>query len=91
MLVLTRKEGEHLVINSDIVVTVVSCSNGRVRLGIKAPQHVSVDRGEIHERKMEFIDVEIGTPIDTTFARVMAKSATRECQEAVPMRSCRSL
>jgi carbon storage regulator len=85
MLVLTRKEGENLVINGDVIVTVVSCGNGRVRLGVKAPQHVSVDRGEIHERKMEFIDVEVGTPLDSVFARVMAKPAVRECQETVPL------
>lgn len=85
MLVLTRKEGEKLVINGDVIVTVVSCGNGRVRLGVKAPQHVSVDRGEIHERKMEFIDVEVGTSIDSAFGRVMAIPAVRDCQKVVPL------
>ena len=87
MLVLTRKEGQQLVINSDIVVTVVSCGNGRVRLGVKAPQHVSVDRGEIHERKMEFIDIDMGSSIGTTFARFLDNPAVCNRHEAVTMRS----
>ena len=78
MLVLTRKEGEQLVINGDIIVTVVSCGTGRVRLGVKASQNVSVDRGEVHERKMEFAEMKIGTSVGSSFARLMAKPSKRE-------------
>lgn len=52
MLVLTRRVGESIVIANDIRITVVSLGNGRVKVGIEAPQGVSVDRSEIHERKM---------------------------------------
>ena len=86
MLVLTRKEGEQLVINGDIIVTVVSCGNGRIRLGVKAPQNVSVDRGEVHERKMEFVEVKMGTSVGSAFSRLMAKSSVRERREVAPMR-----
>ncbi len=56
MLVLTRKPGEEIVINDEITLTVVTIEGGRVRLGIKAPREMSVDRGEIHKRKIEFVD-----------------------------------
>jgi carbon storage regulator len=51
MLVLTRRIGEVIVINEDIRVTVVSINGNRVRLGISAPESVSVDREEIHRRR----------------------------------------
>lgn len=51
MLVLTRREGETLVIDGDIRVTVVALQGGKVRLGIEAPPWTSVDRLEIHERR----------------------------------------
>ena len=47
MLVLTRKNGESIVINHQITVTVVRLSGNRVRLGIEAPEEVSIKRGEI--------------------------------------------
>lgn len=47
MLVLSRKEGQSLVINDDIVVSVVQVSGGRVRLGITAPSSVPVRRSEL--------------------------------------------
>jgi len=47
MLVLTRKKQESLIIAGNISITVVSVENGRVRLGITAPQDVSVRRAEL--------------------------------------------
>ncbi len=47
MLVLTRKSGQELVINDQIRIRVLSTRAGSVRLGIEAPQEVSVLRGEI--------------------------------------------
>lgn len=50
MLVLSRKPHEKLHIGDDIVVTVVSISGGRVRLGFEAPAEVKVYRSEIAAR-----------------------------------------
>lgn len=50
MLVLTRRQGESIVIGNDVRITVVSLGPGRVKLGIEAPSHVRVDREEIHAR-----------------------------------------
>jgi carbon storage regulator len=52
MLVLTRSVGQQNVIGGDIFLTVTVIEGGKVRLGIEAPPSVSVDRAEIHERKM---------------------------------------
>jgi carbon storage regulator len=47
MLVLSRKIGEKIVIDGDIVVTVVRIDHNQVRLGIKAPRDVPVMREEL--------------------------------------------
>jgi len=47
MLVLTRKQGERIQIGDDVVITVVRTKGKAVRLGIQAPAHVPVLRGEI--------------------------------------------
>ena len=49
MLVLSRKSEQTIQIGSDIVVTVLSVANGRVKLGIRAPGNVRVLRGELEE------------------------------------------
>lgn len=54
MLVLTRFNGEKIVISGGITVEVVEATRGKVRLGITAPRDVTVDREEVHERRLEF-------------------------------------
>jgi carbon storage regulator len=53
MLVVSRRIGESLVINGDIEVSVILLQGGKVRLGIQAPPWVTVDRREVHERRLE--------------------------------------
>lgn len=48
MLVLSRKQGESIVVGTAIRVTVIELRGGRVRLGIEAPAHVNVRRQELH-------------------------------------------
>lgn len=50
MLVLTRKTGQEIIIDGNIRITVTSCGDGRVKLGIAAPSHIKVDRAEVAER-----------------------------------------
>jgi carbon storage regulator len=52
MLVLTRRIGEQIVIDSVITVTVVAIRGDKVRLGINAPPVIRVDRSEVHERRL---------------------------------------
>jgi len=56
MLVLTRNVGEKIIIDGNIQVTVIAVKGNKVRIGIEAPEHVRVDRQEIHERRAEFAD-----------------------------------
>jgi carbon storage regulator len=51
MLILTRRAGEALRIGDDIEVTVMAVNGTQVRIGIKAPRDIPVDRQEIAERK----------------------------------------
>ena len=55
MLVTRRREGESLVIGSEIEVHVMEVSGGRVKLGISAPKEVRVERKEakmVHEENL---------------------------------------
>lgn len=52
MLVLTRRTGETLVLGDDITVTVLGVKGCQVRIGVQAPRHITVDREEIHNRKV---------------------------------------
>lgn len=47
MLVLSRKKSESIIINDDIVITVVEVRGDKVRLGIQAPRDVPVHRKEV--------------------------------------------
>lgn len=49
MLVLTRKRSESIRVGNDIVIKVIHTSRGTVKLGIDAPPHVRVLRGELAE------------------------------------------
>ncbi len=44
MLVITRKEGERIVIGDEIVSTVLESTRGSVRIGVEAPRELSVIR-----------------------------------------------
>jgi carbon storage regulator len=47
MLVLSRKRGQSVVIGNDIRVIVQRVNGNRVTLGIEAPDHVHILRGEL--------------------------------------------
>ncbi len=49
MLVLSRKKNESIVINDNIVITVVEVRGDKVRLGIVAPKDVTVHHEEVFE------------------------------------------
>ncbi len=49
MLVLSRKMGESIIINSDIVVTIIEIRGDKVRLAITAPRDIPVHRKEVFD------------------------------------------
>ena len=50
MLILTRKLGERVNIGDDIIVSLLEIKGSQVKLGIEAPEHVTVHRHEIYEK-----------------------------------------
>jgi carbon storage regulator len=51
MLVLTRKAGERIFIDGSIVVEVLEVRGNRVRIGIQAPQDMTILRQELSRGK----------------------------------------
>lgn len=47
MLVLTRKRDQSIMVGGDIEVTVVDIKGDQVKLGIRAPSHVTIHRKEV--------------------------------------------
>lgn len=50
MLVLTRNQGEKIVIGEDVVIAVLDVRANSVRIGIDAPESVPINRMEVHKR-----------------------------------------
>lgn len=49
MLVLSRKKKEALLIGEDIKITVIGIEGDKVKLGIEAPENLTIYREEIYE------------------------------------------
>ncbi len=49
LLVLSRQRGESIIIGDDIEVTAIDVCGGKVKIGIKAPKDVRVDRLEVRD------------------------------------------
>jgi carbon storage regulator len=66
MLVLSRKEGERILIGDDIRITVVRLSGGGVRLGIEAPPEAAIVREELALRMQDAQDAAQHKPTKTS-------------------------
>lgn len=66
MLVLSRKQGERIIVDDCVEITVVELRGGKVRLGFCAPEHVAIHRKEIYERIASTITNEGSTSEATT-------------------------
>lgn len=53
MLVLKRKAGESVVIMPNIKITILTAEDGRVKIGIEAPDDVKIIREEIISEQMK--------------------------------------
>ena len=53
MLVLVRKEGESVQVGDVIEIVVLKLKGGRVKIGLTAPKHVSIIRGELSNTMKE--------------------------------------
>jgi carbon storage regulator len=75
MLVLTRRIGEQLVIDGNIVVTIVAIEGNKIRLGVQAPPAIRVDRQEVHARRLADECVPAGSKAKRQLATVSANEA----------------
>lgn len=50
MLILTRKEGEALIIDNDVKIQVLAIKGNQVSIGIEAPDSVPIHREEIYKK-----------------------------------------
>jgi carbon storage regulator len=64
MLILTRRVEETLCIGTDVRITVLSVHGKQVRIDIRAPKDLVVDREEVHQRKQR----EAASPLCPTSA-----------------------
>lgn len=53
MLILARKIGEAIAIGDDIKIRILEVKSGQVKIGVDAPDHVTVHREEIYLRILE--------------------------------------
>ncbi|HET7328049.1 MAG TPA: carbon storage regulator CsrA [Nocardioidaceae bacterium] len=67
MLVLSRRVGESVVIGDDVVVTVLDVRGDVVRVGVRAPRHVLVNREELL-REVAEVNQAAASPSDATIA-----------------------
>ncbi len=53
MLILTRKVGEAIAIDDNIKIRLLEVKGGQVKLGVEAPNHITVHREEVFLRILE--------------------------------------
>lgn len=80
MLVLSRKEGESLIIGDKISITILSVeSNGQVNIGVSAPKEVLILRSELQKAVTENQDAAAAAPAPLV---AELESALLECGAA---------
>lgn len=53
MLIISRKKGESILIGDDIEISIMKIDDNTVKIGINAPQQVTILRKEIYEKVKE--------------------------------------
>ncbi|MDC9591420.1 carbon storage regulator CsrA [Xenorhabdus sp. XENO-10] len=50
MLILTRRRQEKIRVGDDIEIVILGINGNQIKIGVKAPEGISVHREEIHQR-----------------------------------------
>ena len=53
MLILARKVGEAITIADDITIKILEVKGGQVKIGVDAPQNISIHRNEVLDKIVE--------------------------------------
>ncbi len=64
MLILNRRIGETLHIGDEITVTILGTKSNQVRIGVNAPEDITVHREEVHKRiQIEKAEISLSEPV----------------------------
>ena len=67
MLILNRKIGESIILGDDIEVKILEVQDGKIKIGIEAPEDVNILRKEVYDEVIEenkkSLEIEEGTSI----------------------------
>lgn len=63
MLILTRRIGESIRIDDDIIVTIVKIKGNNVSVGISAPSRITVHREELYNRLQRELNSELSSSL----------------------------
>ena len=66
MLVLSRQRNEVIKIGHNIDITIVDIRGDKVRIGISAPEHVSVHRKEVYDEIEKGKNLQVGNDCNGT-------------------------
>jgi carbon storage regulator len=83
MLVLSRQVDESIVIDDNIVITVLSVDGDRVKIGIRAPREIIILRYELWQamKEQEQIAADLASQNDPQSLKGLRKFLTDEAEE----------
>jgi carbon storage regulator len=86
MLVVTRKKDEKLMIGNEIEVQIIKIGKDSVRIGVKAPESVSVHRWEVYEliREANLAASRSQLPKGSLFKNLIADSSSTDDEAEKP-------
>ena len=76
MLVLSRKEGEKLLIGENITLVISKISGNRVTIGIEAPRDVKVVRGELERQVAVESNADVSSALELDRIAVVDRDRT---------------
>jgi carbon storage regulator len=74
VLILTRRVGENVIVGDDITISVIEVRGDAVRIGIQAPQSVSVHREEVY-RELQKANQQAAATNDAAIGAMMDELA----------------
>ncbi len=81
MLILTRRVGENVIVGDDITISVIEVRGDAVRIGIQAPQAISVHREEVY-RELQRANQQAAATDDAAIGAVVNELARDDKRDA---------
>jgi carbon storage regulator len=77
VLILTRRVGENVIVGDDITISVIEVRGDAVRIGIQAPQAVSVHREEVY-RELQKANQQAAATDDAAIGAMVSELASKQ-------------